>query len=569
MYICIKGLEAADRISQPDYKVTYTGEKSKSHFCSFGQAGVYNKQQSQRTKVKTDLAAINGKYESDSFKEALSPKAIIEKVSDLDEDTSNSKEPLEVLTNIVEEAYEAPGEWETILETSLKPKKKPLNFTYKSAIDADHFLRKELRIALGQRLLNTHLANDTGMSVELPVIVHTKKESFTDFKEPADFTYTKGLKYFLTNVLESIHQGLESCTESELQFIPVEQYKAAYTECFNNKIREMDEKYSNLSECERLKVYHALIITNSEQQNLESFIEMFMGISKAQEDGLGGYLTKNKNIAADLFRKSSEQKVGFIKTLAEFSSGECSTIFKRIEQQHVSMVNSFFIQIEDMTHGLNQAEKDTLLNLPSITRDLFHKYFDLKSQFLPVPESQKAQYISENVSPEEIDQVLYNHAECLGLTNIGNGYPRSVPVLNYQAQSQYLDDSTEKDVTKPLKKNTTKLTNLLNSTELIPHTGYKLPFAELLKACDVPDKVVNRLCYTDRLTTFEKVCDALTTGAIREMKGIGDEKIKKITNFITKYEHVVKQNPTIAAVDITAEMVNTVDITSEMGRYYL
>lgn len=108
---CIKGLEVADRISQPDYKVTYTGEKSKSHFCSFGQAGVYNKQQSQRTKVKTDLAAINEKYESDSFKEALSPEAIIEKVSDFDEDTSNSKEPLEVLTNIVEEAYEALGEW--------------------------------------------------------------------------------------------------------------------------------------------------------------------------------------------------------------------------------------------------------------------------------------------------------------------------------------------------------------------------------------------------------------------------------------------------------------------------
>jgi len=85
-----------------------------------------------------------------------------------------------------------------------------------------------------------------------------------------------------------------------------------------------------------------------------------------------------------------------------------------------------------------------------------------------------------------------------------------------------------------------------------------------LKACDVPYKVVNRLCYTDRLTTFEKLSDALETGAISDIKGIGVEKMKKITNFIAKYKHVVKQNPNIAAVAINSEMVNAVNIISEM-----
>ena len=341
----------------------------------------------------------------------------------------------------------------------------------------------------------------------------------------------------------------------------MEEYKAAYIECFNNKIREMDERDSNLSEGERLKVYHALIITNSEQQNLETFIEKFMGISKAQEDGLGGYLTKNKSVAADLFRKSSEEKVGFIKTLAEFSSIECSSILKRIEQQHLSMVNSFFIQIEDMTHGLNHVEKDLLLSPPSIKRELFHK--QLNSQFLPVPESQKVQYLIDNVSTEEIDQILYNHAKYLGLTNIGNGYPRSVPVLNYQAQSEYLDDNTEKEAREALKTSTSTLTHLLNSTDLIPHLNYKIPIAELMKACDIPKKVVNKLCYKYRFTTFEKLSDALITGVIPKMQGVGEKKVLKLTNFLTKYEHVVKQNPNIAAVDITAEMIKALDYPSE------
>jgi len=103
--------------------------------------------------------------------------AIIERVSNLNEYTSNSKEPLEILTNIVEEVYKAPGEWVGNFIKAL-----PLNFTYNTNIDSDHFLRKELRIALGQRLLNTDLANDTGMSVELPVIAHTKKENFTNLQ---------------------------------------------------------------------------------------------------------------------------------------------------------------------------------------------------------------------------------------------------------------------------------------------------------------------------------------------------------------------------------------------------
>lgn len=170
----------------------------------------------------------------------------------------------------------------------LKPEKKAVEtLTRTSAIDADHSLRKEVRTALGQRLLNTDLKDDKAMSVELPVKLHNLKESFTNFREAENFSYDKGLNEFLKGILKSIHEGLDNCSPEQLHYIPVEDYKEAYTECFDAKIKEMDERYSNISERERFIIYHAQIVRNADQQDLDTFIRNHMGTSTVEQIVLG------------------------------------------------------------------------------------------------------------------------------------------------------------------------------------------------------------------------------------------------------------------------------------------
>ena len=320
----VKTLEVAEQISEPGYTVTFTGEKNQKHFSTFAQPGVYNRKRALRQTIHTNLAGLNANPLS--YVEALSVEDVLKKVS-------NPADRIEVFTNVMFDVYEAPDRWDETLKNLLQPKEKQLEaLTYDSAIDADHFLRKELRIALGQRLLNTNPADDKSMSVELPVTLHGLKEKFTNFKEPVNFTYANGLNEFLTEILKSIHQGFDQCTPSQLHHIPVENYKNAYTECFNAKIQEMNERYEGISERERLMIYHAQIIRNCDQQDLESFIENHKGTSTIEKTTLGELFKTNRNLAADLLRRNSEQRSGFIKTLSEFCSEECAATINLIQQ---------------------------------------------------------------------------------------------------------------------------------------------------------------------------------------------------------------------------------------------
>ena len=499
----VKTLEVAEQISEPGYKVTFTGEKNQKHFSTFAQAGIYNRQRALRQTINTNLAALNANPLS--YTEALSVENVLEKVP-------NSADRIDVFTNVMVDVYETPDQWYEILNNLLQPKEKKLEtLTYDSAIDADHFLRKELRIGLGQRLLNTNPSDDKSMSVELPVSLHKLKEQFTKFKEPDNFSYANGLSEYLTEILKSIHQGLDQCTPSQLHHIPVEMYKNAYTECFNAKIQEMDERYAGISERERLMIYHAQIIRNCDQQDLEAFIENHTGTSTIEKSTLGEQFKTNRNLAADLLRKNSEQRSGFIKTLSEFCSNNCAEIIDFIQQQHECIVKAYFLQIEAITHPLSETEKADLFNPPSLTEKLFQGDSELL-------------FLTEN----QIDEVLYNHAAFIGLTNIGNGFPSPGPILNYQTQERYIETGGEKNTKKRVEGNNTHLTVLLDN-RLIGHSGQEVKntadeFSNFLIENDLPGTLVETLCENLKINTFKELCDAVKNGTIADYKGIGPKK---------------------------------------------
>jgi len=293
--------------------------------------------------------------------------------------------------------------------------------------EADHFLRKYLRTALGQRLLNTGSKNDKSLTVELPPGLHVLKEQFTNFREPSGFSYSNGLTEFLNEILKSVHDGLANTTPAQRRYVSVEQYQAAYTKWYNTKVLEMHDKFPNYTEREKLMIYHAQVARIADQQDLEKFLEYDLSTFNLKKSVIGPDVERNINLLADLLRRNAAQRGGFIKTLAEFCSPDCADVINSIQEQHQYSVRSNFVQIEAMTHPLSEQEKNDLSNPPSLTKRLFPNFYNVESGEV------------KSLSPEEIDQVLYAESLNMGLTNIGSGLPSPVPVLNYQAQETHVN----------------------------------------------------------------------------------------------------------------------------------
>ena len=139
---------------------------------------------------------------------------------------------LSTFTKVVNDIRNKPYWKEAILENLVGDQKTIIDsITYGDKHEADHFLRKYLRTAFGQRLLNTDSKNDKALSVELPQVLHNLKEKFTNFREPAEFTYNDGLTKFLKEILSTIHEGLTNTTPAQRRYVSVKTYQAAYTEC--------------------------------------------------------------------------------------------------------------------------------------------------------------------------------------------------------------------------------------------------------------------------------------------------------------------------------------------------
>jgi len=110
-------------------------------------------------------------------------------------------------------------------------------------------------------------------------MLHNLKEHFTNFREPRDFSYSKGLTEFLRHILDSIHEILAKTTPAERRYVSVEKYQQTYTECFDAKVLEMCEKFPDFTEREKLMIYHAHVARIADQQDLEKFQENHISTS--------------------------------------------------------------------------------------------------------------------------------------------------------------------------------------------------------------------------------------------------------------------------------------------------
>jgi len=126
----------------------------------FGDVVVYNQKegiQGFREKVKQNIKALSD--QPVSFANAVSSEDVLTKVPEGDQ--------LNILTRVITNIINEPQFNDLFLIRFVGNQETPIDLIlYDNKQDADHFLRRYLRTALGQRLLNTDAKKDKSLSVE-------------------------------------------------------------------------------------------------------------------------------------------------------------------------------------------------------------------------------------------------------------------------------------------------------------------------------------------------------------------------------------------------------------------
>lgn len=358
----VKILETAENISEKEYKVHFTGDKNDTDLNSFGNNPIYSRAQGLRNKIKRNLENQNDNPLS--FTVALTSENILSKVQAIEPE----KNVMSTLTSTVLDLTEKQNSEKNIIEGlvgSTEESVRPL--TYESRIDGDHWLRKNLRAALKQRLLTTKASNDQARSVELPIPAHVAKET-VDFAEPDNINYSNGLEIFLKTMEGRVHDKINNCSPSQLYNMPAEAYNKAYSTSHQVKLKELNERYPTLTSREKYMVFHAELALLSDQENLDSFLENQLSPPVSLEDQFNGKvlrntivgqnIKKNLNLSADAVRKVAGERGAFIKTLAEFCSPNGAKVLQNIKSRHECFVKLRFSEIAEFTHDLSLAEEN-------------------------------------------------------------------------------------------------------------------------------------------------------------------------------------------------------------------
>jgi hypothetical protein len=428
----VKILETAENISEKDYKVSFTGEKNEKDLNTFCNNSVYSRAPALRSKIKRNLENQNNNPLS--FTVALSSEDILSKVQAIEPENK----VISTLTATILDMTEKQNLEKDLIEGLVGSTEQTLRpLTYESQIDGDHWLRKNLRAALKQRLLNTKASNDHARCVELPIPAHIAKET-VNFAEPEDINYSQGLDTFLNTMEKRVHDKINNCSPSQLHNMPAEAYNKAYSISHEVKRKELNQRYPTLTSREKYMIYHAELAFLSDQENLDSLVENQLSPPVSLDDQFNGKvlrntvvgqnIKKNMDLSADVARKVAGERGAFIKTLAEFCSPEGAKVLQNIKDRHESFVKLRFNEIKEFTHELSLADENKLLNPESLIKTLFEKHLQTGSKFSSVNE----------IPQDLVDDVLYKHAKFLGLTDVGSKLPSSLRLLTLEQQEKNL-----------------------------------------------------------------------------------------------------------------------------------
>lgn len=272
-------LEAADELNatkeqkQLGLEINYTGDKNKNQYNVFGNTIDYNQTKTGITSSARAIQKINSEIanspNSHTQQKGVSSEEIIQKFSG-----KTQQDTLQVLSKLetsIQDVKENPIKVLEYAEKVIEIRKPLESLTFETEYEADHAIRKNTRIGLGQRMASTDSSGDSGECVIVPRALHKIKESDgKDFVEPLNAQYKDGIHSLLGVLEQNVNKNLDKCSPEDRMHIPVEKYKAAYKTAFDNKKQELRIKFPGCSSQDIYMIFHARLAQLANYTALDS-----------------------------------------------------------------------------------------------------------------------------------------------------------------------------------------------------------------------------------------------------------------------------------------------------------
>ena len=376
-------LELNDRFNENQkykLKVHYIGDKGNKEYNVFGNQISYQVGPTAVSSVEDQIKDVNVEIENGLHKHltGLSAKQVEEasKAFLALQEQQGVTEEIVFLSKVgtdIRHQRENPKEIIKCVHNKIKNTEISLKtITFDRKYQADHGIRKNSRIALGQRLLTTQSVEDTGQAVILPKEVHKIKEK-QNYAEPIGHTYDKGMSVNLKSWKDEIFIALDQCSPQQLGHVDVDVYKASYNEYYKIQEEKLAITFENCSDMEVTLIYHSNSVIFSNEKTLRQHCsKILLNVQRFKQKVFNGTFLKDTLLGAE-FQKHQIQTFNnlflsvkkitfFINTIQELTvSNEAAEHIQRIQDINLEEMKTAFLRLEPQFEGqkLNYVELES------------------------------------------------------------------------------------------------------------------------------------------------------------------------------------------------------------------
>ena len=439
-----KKLTLADQVSIPQFSVKPSvkfigGESQESikELNPYCETLVYSKRTRFKEAVEKNLEKLNKEIEKGEhvYRKALSPEDVIcticKKEKFLERDRKDVKkrqylaEHFSFIYDEMQKQRSGFGEstsTQAILFDEVFQTVEPFTFALG---EADHVHRAALRRGFDQRSVGTRSKDDTGLAIYIPKEAHKEKERIS-FAESENTNYKTGLSTFLNLIQERTEIAFKTMSSSVRKNILPSDYVNSYNYVSNLKFKEMKDKYPEVSDTNLFKIYHANLISGSNETRLELWNNNFRNNSTLESSSINkkGLKTPEGQIYVkaivkmrDLAKVECEHSLGLLDLLTETSSSpQAKEQLGMIKEQSWYQSKALIISIDNKISNLTDLPLDNELTIENLTSTLFDSVEKSK----------------DTLTEDEQNVIVYNFMKEEKITDVGKGFPINSLFYNLQ-----------------------------------------------------------------------------------------------------------------------------------------
>ena len=551
-----KNLNLAEEISLADYRVKPSvkinagaaeGPGTVEGLNALTNNVVYNNLNGYKSTVTTRTAKLNEaiKEGQHSYKKAVSPEDVLILVcQEKNMINPNIKDSVtrETLYTHLTDTYEEMKKAEegTTIQTlpstifdDVSEKVKPLTVEHG---EGDHAIRATLRRGLDQRSVQTKAKDDTGQAICIPEEVCDEKEKMS-FAEPVECNYKTGLAFFLEVLQKRANATFPNMSSSARKNLSALDYNNSYDRAYALKLQEMKTKYPGVSDSDRYKIYHANLISGSNETRLELWNNNFRNNATVLNSSINkeGLKTTEGKIYAEtlvamrnMAKNEFQRNLGLIDLLIDITSSlpakkQLYTIREQINLHYQSQ----FIAIDSKISNLT----DLPLNNNFVPLDFTSILFD------------SLEKSRTDLSQSEQNDIVYDVMKEEKITDVGDGFPiKPLPLKLQSIESEFNspDENVRERTVGELNKVKDSAAEKLEQSTLLPNSevGFiseeAAAFHAYLKAHNISSSLADLVVKGGNILSFKALAARVKDGSIRDVPYIGPKKCDLLQNIVEK-----------------------------------